>query len=206
MKFSLIVCTYQRPRVLLELLNSVRDQSLYPDQIIIVDGSKDERTKNELEQNNFANLEYFKVNPENRGLTRQRNIGIEKLKEDVVIACFLDDDIVLTKDYFRNLISGFEKHPDAIGIGGDILDEADWVRNERKLNYDEFEFDGFKRKIGSRNLLRKRLGLLSSEAPGVMPDFSNGLSVSFLPPTGNIYEVEFYVEDWDGNYTSYWLY
>lgn len=193
MKFSLIICTYQRPKALITLLNSVREQSLYPDQIIIVDGSEDNRTKDELEKIEFSNLEYIKVSPEERGLTKQRNTGVHNLRDNIDIACFLDDDIVLTPDYFQNLISGFNKFPEAIGFGGYILNEADWVKKKSNIQFDEFEIDGFIRKIGSRNLLRKRLGLLSSKPPGIMPDFSNGLAVSFLPPTGRIYQVEYFM-------------
>ncbi|WP_456423643.1 glycosyltransferase family 2 protein, partial [Lutibacter sp.] len=39
MKFSLIICTYQRPKAIIELLNSVQKQLLYPNEIIVVDGS-----------------------------------------------------------------------------------------------------------------------------------------------------------------------
>jgi GT2 family glycosyltransferase len=53
--------------------------------------------------------------------------------------------------------------------------------------------DGYIRNLGSRNLLRKRLKLLSDRAPGIMPQFSNGLSIGFLPPSGKIYPVEFYM-------------
>ena len=193
MKFSLIICTYQRPEALLTLLNSVREQSLYPDQVIVVDGSEDNRSKDELDKNKFSNLEYFKVSSEERGLTKQRNIGVDKLHENIDIACFLDDDIVLTPHYFQNLITGFNRFPDAVGFGGYILDETNWEKKNGTINYDEFEIDGFVRKLGSRNLLRKRLGLLSNKPPGIMPDFSNGLAVSFLPPTGEIYEVEYFM-------------
>src|SRR5690606_29931927 len=54
-------------------------------------------------------------------------------------------------------------------------------------------------KLGSRNLLRKKIGLLSNQPPGVMPEFSNGLSISFLPPSGKIYPVEFFM----GGVSSY---
>mgnify|MGYP000720838582 CR=1 FL=1 len=53
--------------------------------------------------------------------------------------------------------------------------------------------NGFKRKLGSRNVLRKKLGLLSDRPPGFMPDFSNGFSTGFLPPSGKIYPVEYFM-------------
>ena len=45
MKFTLIICTYMRPKPLQTLLQSVNTQTLYPDEILIVDGSRNEETK-----------------------------------------------------------------------------------------------------------------------------------------------------------------
>ena len=193
MKFSLIICTYQRPKALLDLLDSVKEQILYPDQIIIVDGSEDYNTREALEKKEFQNLEYYKVGSEDKGLTKQRNFGVSRLNDKVDIACFLDDDIILTPTYFSNLISGFKQFPDAIGFGGYILNDIEWNRKHSEVRFDEFEYDGFFRKLGSRNLLRKKLGLLSDQPPGIMPDFSNGSSISFLPPSGKIYPVEYFM-------------
>ncbi|MDP2060638.1 MAG: glycosyltransferase family A protein, partial [Flavobacteriaceae bacterium] len=94
MNFSLIVCTYMRSDSLIKLLQSVSLQTLYPDDIWIIDGSTDEKTKLALESNFFKNLHYLKVSPEERGLTRQRNVGISKVNPACEIVCFLDDDTV----------------------------------------------------------------------------------------------------------------
>lgn len=194
MKFSLIICTYQRPQALLRLLASVEKQRLYPDQLLIIDGSKDDRTETELARQEFRNLEYYRVKPEERGLTRQRNYGLQHVKEALQIVCFLDDDIVLTPHYFRELIGTYENLPDAVGVGGYILDETAWKKKgEAPVNYDEFEHDGWVRKLGSRNVLRKKLGLLSDQPPGYMPESSNGFSTGFLPPSGKVYPVEFFM-------------
>jgi len=47
--------------------------------------------------------------------------------------------------------------------------------------------------LGQRNVLRKRLGLLSDEPPGFMPQFSHGFSTGFLPPSEKVYPVEFFM-------------
>jgi|TARA_R100000501_G_C2628220_1_gene122399 GT2 family glycosyltransferase len=193
MTFSLIICTYQRPKALLSLLNSVVQQSFYPDQILIIDGSLDAATEEALSKREFPNLEYYMVAEQDRGLTRQRNYGIQKTAEDIEIICFLDDDIILEPDYFENLIKTYSAFPDAIGVGGYITNEVNWEKSDRAAEFDEFKMDNYIRKFGSRNLLRKRLGLLSDEPPGVMPEFSNGLSIGFLPPSGKIYPVDFFM-------------
>ncbi|WP_366184771.1 glycosyltransferase [Flavobacterium ovatum] len=192
MKFSLIVCTYMRPEPLLKLLQSVKEQSLYPDEILIIDGSTNQETEKVLQQQSFQNLVYYSVPPENRGLTRQRNYGIQRLGKGIDNVCFLDDDIVLERDYFEQLMSTYQKYPDALGVGGYINSETKWdsVGIDYKATVKEFYFDGWKRKDGSRFVLRKKLGLDSDCPPGYSSLYSHGRSVGFLPPSGKIYEVE----------------
>lgn len=192
MKFSLIICTYMRPNPLLKLLQSVKTQTLYPDEILIVDASVDQETKEMLEDLSFENLHYFLVAAKDRGLTRQRNYGIANVEKDTDIVCFLDDDTVLSPDYFEQLLNTFEIHPEALGAGGYISNETPWekVNENEVIKIDEFSYDGWKRKDGSRFVLRKKLGLDSDCPPGFSPLFSHGRSVGFLPPSGKIYEVE----------------
>ncbi len=192
MKFTLIICTYMRPQPLLTLLQSVQKQTLYPDEILIIDGSLNDETRSCLENNKFENLKYFLVSNEDRGLTRQRNFGISKVDENSEIVCFLDDDTVLEKTYFEELIKTYEIYVDASGVGGYISNEIKWTKIEEnyKPSINDFTFDGWKRNDGSRFVLRKKLKLDSDCPPGFSPLFSHGRSVSFLPPSNKIYEVE----------------
>ncbi|MEM0575248.1 glycosyltransferase family 2 protein [Flavobacterium polysaccharolyticum] len=192
MKFSLIICTYLRPKPLLQLLQSVQEQTLYPDEILIIDGSTNDATQVVLEQNHFQNLHYFLVPKEQRGLTKQRNFGIDKIGADSEIVCFLDDDTVLSTYYFEQLLNTYQKYPDALGVGGYIHNETKWepIDANYKPQIDEFCFDGWKRKDGSRFVLRKKLGLDSDCPPGFSSLYSHGRSVGFLPPSDKIYEVE----------------
>ena len=95
MNFTLIVCTYMRPVPLLKLLNSVKLQTFYPNEILIIDGSANDETREMLEQNLFPNLNYFQVSKEERGLTKQRNFGVSRVADNSEVICFLDDDTVL---------------------------------------------------------------------------------------------------------------
>jgi GT2 family glycosyltransferase len=190
--FSLVVCTYMRPIALLNLLNSVKLQELYPNEILIIDGSTNNETYEMLNVNNFENLSYFLVSKDNRGLTKQRNFGISKVSPSSEIVCFLDDDTILHKDYFKNIIATYTVYPDAYGVGGYITNETNWqrVENENEIKRNEFYFDGYKRADGSRFVLRKKLGLDADKPPGFLPEFSHGRSIGFLPPSGKIYQVE----------------
>ena len=192
MKFSLIICTYMRPQPLLQLLQSVQEQTAYPDEILIVDGSTNDETEITLQENKFKNLLYFAVPQQHRGLTKQRNYGIERVGNEMEIVCFLDDDTVLEKEYFEQLLKTYQIHPEAKGVGGYIANEteSEFVGYEYQPKIGEYYFDGWKRKDGSRFILRKKLGLDSDCPPGFSLLFSHGRSVGFLPPSDKIYEVE----------------
>ena len=188
--FSLIICTYMRHKALLTLLNSVKGQTLYPDEIIVVDGSANNETQRSLELNSFKNLSYFKVGSKNKGLTKQRNFGINKLSKHTEIVCFLDDDTELERDYFEILIDTYNKKPEAIAVGGYIINEVKWKPVQESSCSKTFCFDGWERDEPLRFRLRKPLGLLPDVPPGFLPSFSHGRAVGFLPPSGKIYEVE----------------
>lgn len=192
MHFSLIICTYKRPQALLTLLQSVKQQTLYPHEILIVDGSPDDFTKEMLSQHSFPNLKYFKVEDKDRGLTKQRNYGISRVSEASEVVCFLDDDTVLAPTYFEAIIQTYQDYPEALGVGGYITNEVIW--QQVGVNYvarvNEFYYDGWKRKESSRFVWRKKLGLDSDFPPGCSPAFSHGRSVGFLPPSGKTYRVE----------------
>jgi GT2 family glycosyltransferase len=195
MNFSLIICTYKRPQALLTLLETVSLQTLYPNEILIVDGSPDDLTKEMLTRNSFQNLIYYKVEESERGLTKQRNYGIARVSEVSEVVCFLDDDTVLASNYFEEIIKTYTIHPEVLGVGGYITNEVAWqhVGMEYEPKSNEFYFDGYKRSDGSRFIWRKKLGLDSDVPPGYSPEFSHGRSVGFLPPSGKVYPVEHFM-------------
>lgn len=181
-----------RPKPLLQLLQSVQEQTIYPDEILIVDSSTNTETEKLLQENKFNNLHFFLVPPEHRGLTRQRNYGIERVGNEMEVVCFLDDDTVLENDYFEELLNTYAAYPEALGVGGYIINESqcEFVGEQYRPKIDDYFFDGWKRKESSRFILRKRLGLDSDCPPGYSSLYSHGRSVGFLPPSGKIYEVE----------------
>ena len=181
-----------RPQPLLRLLNSVKKQTLYPNEILIIDGSVNEETKKALGASSFKNLKYFSVDNANRGLTKQRNFGVKKVSDSIKVICFLDDDTILEANYFGQLIQTFKIKEDIVAVGGYITNDTNWYKKPEHINFDEFIIDGLVRKLGRRYLFRKKLGLLPDELPGLMPSFSNGFPVSLLPPTNKTYEVEFF--------------
>ncbi len=196
MKLSIVICTYKRPQSLATLLFSIDKQSRLPDEVVIIDGSPDNATKNKIEKHEFNfKIKYFKVNEADRGLTKQRNIGIEKTDLNTDLISFLDDDLVLDKNYLFEIEKTFLTKDDAVGVGGIITnDYHQWepvtqFENKNKIGY--FYFDGWKRKENKRYILRKLLGLVPTTHPAKTGGYSHERSVGFLPPTGKTYEVDF---------------
>lgn len=195
MQFSLIICTYCRAYSINRLLNSIKEQTNYPFEIIIVDSSPGQETELMLKEEYYERVQYYKVGEKDRGLTKQRNFGIKTAHKDSEILCFLDDDIVLKPNYFEQLITTFSIYPEAVGVGGAIINDDVWVKIQPRepKKFEKYYFKEWERKLGSRNVLRKKLGLLSDKPPGVMPTFSNGFSIGFYPLTGEIHKVEYFM-------------
>lgn len=181
-----------RPEPLTRLMESVLRQSVKPDEVLIIDGSIDDLTELRFRESEIKNLHYYKVSNHHRGLTKQRNYGIERVAEDMDIVAFLDDDTILETDYFKQLIHTYKTFPKAVGVGGYITNEVIWELSDKSDLEDvsHFYYDGYRRKESSRYRLRRKLGLAQTTPPAIYPAFGHGRSISFLPPSGKIYEVE----------------
>jgi GT2 family glycosyltransferase len=125
-------------------------------------------------------------------LTKQRNYGIERVGKSMEVVCFLDDDTILQKDYFEEIIKTFEGNPSISGVGGVAINENSWTIAELNKKYDSHWYcqcDEYVYKEGQRNVVRNYLGLQSNLEPGRMPDYSHGKTCGF-PLNGKTYEVD----------------
>lgn len=179
-----------RPKALVALLDSINIQTEYPNQIIIVDGSIDTRTETVLKVKKYNNLNYFKVDDASRGLTKQRNFGIKQVDKSSKVICFLDDDVVLETDYFEQLLATYTSYPNALAVGGYITNEVKWEPADIKCDRSKFYYDDWMRKEPLRFKIRRYFGLAPDTAPGFLPTFGHGRSISFFPPSGKTYQVE----------------
>lgn len=192
LRISVVICTYMRPQPVLRLLKSVEKQSLYPNEILIVDGSTNDKTKAILGAHTFKNLNYYSVDEANRGLTNQRNFGISKIDKSSEIIAFLDDDTELTDNYFEALVEAFSSMPEVVGVGGLAINENRWQKKEKHKTYSKlkyYELDDYVIQEGQRNRARKVFGLQSDKPPMVMPSFSHGISYGY-PFNDKVYEVD----------------
>lgn len=195
MKFSLIICTYKRLHALTRLLESVHKQTLYPSEILVIDGSPDDDTSNHFKVTSYQGLKYYKVPEEERGLTKQRNFGVHVVDDFSEVVCFLDDDTILETNYFYEIIKVFNERPEVSGVGGVAVNENRWELKKENTKYNPtyyYEWEGYVCKEGQRNVVRNRLGLSSPLPPGQLPAFSHGRTMGY-PLTGKVYEVDLLV-------------
>lgn len=181
-----------RPEPLLKLLQSVKMQTCYPNQILIIDGSTNTATQKIVAENTFLNLEYHAVPPEHRGLTKQRNYGIARVNAAAEVVCFLDDDTVLEPTYFEEILKTFKADLGITGVGGVAINENTWAEIDSKKTYNPskyYVFEGYVYKEGTRNIVRNYLGLQSNLGPGKMPVYSHGRTCGF-PLNDKTYEVD----------------
>ncbi|MBU2541449.1 MAG: glycosyltransferase [Candidatus Omnitrophica bacterium] len=99
-KLAIIIPTKDRPDKLNQLLKSISQQDIKPSQVIIIDGSILSIT-GVLKEFPDLEIDYIKAIG---SLTTKRNIGIKKLKDEITLVIFFDDDIILEKDSFRKML------------------------------------------------------------------------------------------------------
>jgi len=120
MKISVIIPTKNRHKDLQIALQSIFDKFLKPDEIIIVDQS-DQRLDDGIINNYYkflganANIQYL-YDPSIKGLVHAKSVGVGVASGDLI--CFLEDDIVLERDYFKELIDGFNEYNNMVGCCG----------------------------------------------------------------------------------------
>jgi len=121
---SIVVPTRNRRDDLHQLLDSILNQTTLPKEVIVVDDSDYEETRELIEEirKHFLlrdiSLKYLRGNETNRSISAARNIGAKKSSGDII--CFLDDDVILDKDFIKQTLEVYNTCTDAKGVQGYI--------------------------------------------------------------------------------------
>lgn len=125
MSISVIIPTLNRPKDLKNVLNSVLSQTILPNEIIIIDQSRDDLSKlvceELLEANNKIRQDIvFKYIKDCNvtGLAQARNEGIKLSCGNLIF--FFDDDVILERNYLHEILNSYEKYPHLKGVQGVI--------------------------------------------------------------------------------------
>lgn len=124
--FSVVICTLHNLEGLERCITSITQQTLKPNEVIIVHGETNGKMEesitkklNPILQSNLITSKYIKSI---RSLVVQRNIGIDNAGGDVIV--FLDDDVILDNNYFYYLFEAYKsKWCESLGgIQGTIIE------------------------------------------------------------------------------------
>lgn len=132
---SVIICTYNREKYILPLLNSLAansfDKGNY--EIILVDNNCTDGTRKVFDtfavENPDVNLKY--VVEAEQGLSAARNRGIKEAGGDILV--YVDDDALVDSNYLSDYKYWFEFHPETMAAGGPISpsyeegEEPEWM-------------------------------------------------------------------------------
>jgi len=120
-KVSIIIPTLNRPHDLTTAIESILSQTLTPDELIIIDQSplndSKELVLKLMLKSPDINLVYIH-DTSITGLVKAKQVGVKNAIGNIIF--FLEDDIILEYDYVEQLKIGFIKYPFMMGCSGII--------------------------------------------------------------------------------------
>ena len=114
---SFYIPAYNAERTIKDSITSIQNQSILPDEIILIDDCSIDKTV-EIVKSEFSNIKII-VNKQNMGLGYNRNLGIKESKNDIVAA--IDADVILDKYWLEKLMPEIEKKN--VSMCGGKMDE-----------------------------------------------------------------------------------
>jgi GT2 family glycosyltransferase len=113
-----VIATRNRPGHLLDTVRNLAEQTVLPCELCIVDSSDETPSRFEIERLCAAvGLELDYVHPAPRGLTVQRNLGIDRTTGDPVF--LIDDDVRMAPDVHEEVLAEYERWgPELGGVRG----------------------------------------------------------------------------------------
>ena len=114
---SIYIPAYNAEKTIRNSLQSIKNQTIPFDEIIVIDDNSTDFTKNIVKEFNNVNIISNSVN---KGLGYNRNLGVKTSSHQIVTS--IDADVVLEKDWLEIMIKNFEQHQDFI-CGGKMIEE-----------------------------------------------------------------------------------
>lgn len=163
---SVIICTYGRATALQDLLRALEAQTYQNFEVLVVDGNEEPspaRQAIEAYVSHANALSNVVLIASEKGLTRQRNVGLRAAKGGLI--CFLDDDVTFGVDFLLNVAKLFEQ--------GEMQDVGGITP------YDTLHYPT---PITARWRLRALLGVMPGLDPGRVDHLGRAVPLSFLKP------------------------
>lgn len=122
---TIAIVTMDRPTILKETLENLRDNDIL-ENVLIIDGSDSNDTKRLCEE-----LEVKHQFQESGGMTSARNEALEEC--DTKYITYIDDDVRVSKDWYKKIIDEFDTHEDIVGVTGLVStpssNQGYWLEN-----------------------------------------------------------------------------
>ena len=131
MKISVIIPTYNRAEFLANTIESVLNQTVEADEIIVVDDGSDDKTKGVVEQ---YPLKY--IYQKNSGVSSARNRGIREASNDFI--CFLDSDDIWERNKLEVQIEFHKTNPNILLSYTDEI----WFFNTKEIKQNKNQKKG----------------------------------------------------------------
>ena len=131
LRISVIIPTLNRKDDLGKTLISISKCDKLPFEVIIIDQSDNDETKDFCDNFKKLNVRYFYTDIKSSALAR--NIWINNLNKDTDCVLFLDDDVLLEKDYFDELENFFLAYKDAKWWVANIKSPSRQITLEKKI-------------------------------------------------------------------------
>lgn len=208
---SIVICTYNRAKILKETLESYLTLCRpieFKIELLIVDNNSNDETLQMVDQFMQYHPEVRYVFEPEPGLSYARNTGVKESRGDIII--YVDDDVYFDSNWLVEVGRIFKEYPDASCMGGRIIPvfetgKPDWITDDlltpygltnsgdiiKWMLYPEYPFGGnmaFKRTVFDKidmfnpNLGRKKKNLLSNEENEIFWRVSQaGLRVIYNP-------------------------
>jgi GT2 family glycosyltransferase len=121
LKTAIIIATKDRPEILAETLQSVRQQTWPAAHVYVsVSSLKDAPLRHSAEE-----ITILIGSP---GGSTQRNTAIRQVPPDVGYIAFFDDDMEIHPSYLENAVSFLENNPDVVAVSGILLADGNISR------------------------------------------------------------------------------
>ena len=135
---SLVISVWNRKDDLRENLAAIREQTVAPDQVIVVDNCSSDGTP-EMVIEEFPEVQLIKMPHSNYGACETFNIGFASAKGDYV--GILDDDVILPEDFVEAMLREFAAEPDSTVLLSPKVVEPEmpeWYKDSPSVNTERY--------------------------------------------------------------------
>ena len=156
---SVIICTYNRPNEIGHAIKSVLANAYSDYEILIVDQSNTDETKNIVEKCITENS-HLKYLWSVRGKSRAVNLGVKEAEGDII--AFTDDDCVVSEDWLEKIAITLDRiTTDSIIVFGSVKPAKHDARRgfipANKIRYAEFKGPLSIKKVGTGGIMQANM-------------------------------------------------